>query len=414
MPRPKSLFETDFFINNRKSLRNAVDKDLPIILSANGLLQKSLDSAYPFRQDSNFWYLTGLDEPSLVLVMDASTEYLILPRQSDYMIAFDGEIEAKDLVARSGIKKVYSYADGWEKLGKMIKKNRKIASVEPPPAFIEQMDLYTNPARAHLKNHLKDINKRLKIIDIKPELAELRVIKQKPEIKAIEKATKHTIKAFELMSRKLKTASAEYELEAVANLEFTRHGLSHAYEPIVAAGVNAATLHYVSNDQTYNPSQLVLIDAGASFDHYASDVTRTIGVKPTKRQLAVHGAVNEAYEFAMDLVKPGIHIRDFEEEVRSFLGEKLRELKLVRRANKKNMRRYYPHATSHFIGLDVHDPGPADGILRPGMVVTIEPGIYIKEENIGVRIEDIVLITKDGKRILSEKLSRSARSLRIN
>jgi Xaa-Pro aminopeptidase len=410
----KSLFNSDFFKQNRKNLRERVKKSGLIIVPGNGLLQKSLDSAYPFRQDSNFFYLTGLSEPGLVLVVDRDKEYLIMPYQSDYMQTFDGEIKALKLRQTSGIQKVLNSEDGWKQLGKKLKQSKYVAGIVPPPEYVEELGLYTNPARRQLQNRVYEENKKIKFVDIKSELAELRIIKQPLEIKAIKRATDVTMQALASASRLLSKSHTEYELAAEITKTYLNNNMIHAYEPIVAAGDNATTLHYIDNDDSFRANQLVLFDVGADCEHYASDISRTIVDSPTQRQKDIHSAVKDVHSFALGILRPGLSFRDFERQTRDEMGKKLVELKLSKRPGVKTVRRYYPHSTTHPIGLDVHDPMPADGIIRPGMVISCEPGLYIKEEGIGIRLEDIIYIKNDGIENLSARLSMGISKLTID
>src|SRR5207249_1904686 len=149
------------------------------------------------------------------------------------------------------------------------------------------------------------------------------------------------------------------------------------------------------------------VDIGAEVEHYASDITRTHSIgTPSRRQRAVHEAVLEVQKYGFSLLRPGVLMREYEESIEHFMGEKLRELGLIKTITHENVRTFYPHATSHFLGLNVHDIGDYDRPLEPGVVLTVEPGIYIAEEGIGIRIEDDVLITETGIKVLSDKLSR--------
>src|SRR5690606_6481904 len=150
MPGDKPVFSSDFFKANRQNLRDKVGGSAPIIIAANGLLQKSLDSSYHFQQDSNFWYLTGISEPGLVLVMDKDFDYLIAPKQSDYTKIFDGEIDAQRLRAISGVRRTYDFDTGWEVLARRLKRIKRFAGLQPPEAYIEELGMYTNPARKRL------------------------------------------------------------------------------------------------------------------------------------------------------------------------------------------------------------------------------------------------------------------------
>ena len=200
----------------------------------------------------------------------------------------------------------------------------------------------------------------------------------------------------------------EYELEAEISYGFRRRGaMGHAFDPMIGAGRNAATIHSLANASPVAPQDLVVVDVGAEVEHYDADITRTISInrRPNARQQAVYQAVLAVHKFALSLQKPGALIRDNERAVEEFLGRQLLELGLITTPTRNNIRRYFPHATSHFLGIDPHDAGDYNQPLVPGVVLTVEPGIYIPEENLGARIEDDILITNQGFDNLSGRLS---------
>jgi len=406
----ESHFTSEFFAGNRRRLKELFTGTAPIIMTANGLTQRGGDSSYGFAQDASFWYLTGLDEPDLVLVMDRDREYLIAPELSDYQRAFDGAAPAETLARRSGITKIYDHKEGWQQLGGRVKKVKHVATLAPPPAYVEQYGLYTNPARAALVAELKTYNAELQLLDLGSHVARLRMVKQPAELAAIQAAIDITIASLKDAFRPAKRGkyAAEYELEAEIGYGFRKRGAAgHAFAPIVAGGERACTLHNVANDAPLSADELIVVDVGAEADHYAADITRTISLAPpSRRQQAVYAAVLEAQEYAMGLLKPGVLMRQYEHQVELFLGEKLRELGLIKSITHEKVRHYCPHATSHFLGLNVHDVGDYDRPLEPGVVLTVEPGIYIPEESLGVRIEDDVLVTDQGVENLSRRLPR--------
>ncbi|HET8709663.1 MAG TPA: M24 family metallopeptidase, partial [Candidatus Saccharimonadales bacterium] len=203
--------------------------------------------------------------------------------------------------------------------------------------------------------------------------------------------------------------SYEYEVEAELSRGFRAGGGSgHSFEPIVAGGANAVTLHNVANNSPLSADELLLCDVGAEYNHYAADITRTVALSnPTRRQEAVYEAVLNVQEYAKSLLKPGVLLHDYEKQIEQYMGEKLRELGLIKSISSETVRAFYPHATSHFMGLNVHDVGDYDRPLEPGVVLTVEPGIYIEKEGIGIRIEDDALVTDNGIEILSEHLPRT-------
>ncbi len=406
----ESRFTSEFFTGNRQRLRALFTGTAPIVIAANGLLQRGADSTYAFAQDANFWYLTGIDEPDIVLVMDKDMEYLIVPGRSAVREAFDGVVAAEPLIRRSGIQAVYDDEAGWQKLTKRLHKVKHVATLATPPAYVEHYGMYTNPARAALVARLKTHKTSLELLDVQPHVARLRMIKQPVELKALQAAIDITVSSIKEVTRpaKLRNYTYEYEVEAELARGFRKRGAAgHAFEPIVASGKRACTLHNVANDGLLAKNELLIMDVGAEVEHYAADITRTISrAAPSSRQHAVYSSVLEVQKFAFSLLRPGVVMKDYENQIEHFMGEKLRELGLIKTINHKNVRKFYPHSTSHFLGLNVHDIGEYDRPLEPGVVITVEPGIYIPKEGIGVRIEDDVLITPRGIKILTQKLPR--------
>lgn len=407
----ESRFNSEFFAGNRQKLRDLFTGTAPIVITANGLLQRGTDSTYRFSQDASFWYLTGIEEPDIVLVMDREKEFLIVPTRSASRQAFDGEVDVALLVRRSDIKTVYEDEEGWSQLEGRLKKVKHVATLAAPSPYVERYGLYTNPARANLVEKLKSLKDELELLDLNPHLARLRMIKQAPELGAIQTAIDISVASFKALTRpsKLRQFSYEYQIEAELNNGFRRRGATGpAFDTIVASGERACTLHYVANNGQLAADELVILDAGAEVEHYAADITRTISLsQPSRRQQTVHGAVQDVQKYAVDLLKPGTLLKDYEQQIEHYMGEKLRELGLIKSITHDEVRRFYPHSTSHFLGLNVHDIGDYDRPLEAGVVLTVEPGIYIREEALGVRIEDDVLITAKGSKVLSAKLLRT-------
>lgn len=406
----ESIFSSEFFAGNRQRLRELFTGTAPIVVPANGLLQRGADSTYAFAQDANFWYLTGIDEPDLILIIDRDKEFLVVPERSASRQAFDGRLSATELSKRSGIKTIYDDKQGWDKLSKRLNKVKHVATVAVPPAYVEHYGFYTNPARAAVINRLKEVKSDLELLDLSPHLARLRMIKQPVEIEAIQRAIDITAAGIKEATKqsKLKSYANEYQVEAELTRAFRRRGSSgHGFEPIVASGKRACVLHNVANSGDLLSDELLLIDVGAEVDHYSADITRTIAIgNPSKRQQAVYNAVLEVQEFALSLLKVGVMLKDYEQQIEHFMGEKLRELGLIKTISQEAIREFYPHATSHFLGLNVHDIGDYNRPLEANVVLTVEPGIYIPKEGIGVRLEDDVLITARGPKVLSRKLPK--------
>lgn len=401
-----------FFAGNRARLRQLFTGTAPIVVTANGRLQRASDEAFPFAQDANFWYLTGIDEPDIILVLDKNKEYLIVPTREALRQTFDGAINTEELTKHSGIKNIINEHDGWRQLTNRLEKVKHVATLAANPKYIDQLGLYTNPARAELINKIKQINPGIELLDLREHLMRMRMVKQSCEVDAIKHAIDITAAALKEVTRpaKLFKYTYEYEIEADITRYFGRRAATHAFTPIVASGPRATTLHSIANNAALMSDELVVLDVGAEVNHYKADLTRTVALSKSvsKRQQTIYDAVLDAQAYAISLLKPGIQLReDYEKQMEEFVGEKLRELNLIKTIERDTVRKFFPHATSHFLGLDTHDAGDYQRPLEPGMVLTVEPGLYIPEESIGIRIEDDILITEDGNQILSAGLPKS-------
>lgn len=368
------------------------------------MLQRSSDTAYEFRQDSNFWYLTGINEPDVVLVMSGANEFLIVPELSESQQLFDGAIHTQELSDASGIATCLVGDDGWQRLKQLMHETRKAATIHPPASYIDQLGMYANPARQRLTTWLYDAQPGVELVDVRQELAALRCVKQAPEIAAITKAVNMTMDALADAEKQLQTAANERELAASVTAAFIRRDARHGYAPIIASGKNACTIHYIENNQPIDRSAFTLFDVGAELHNYSADITRVYHPeRPSQRQTDVFAAVSSVQEYAMSLLRPGVLLRDYEQQVEAFMGEQLQKLKLIKKPDRESVRQFYPHSTSHFLGLDVHDVGDYTAPLTAGMVLTVEPGIYIPGESLAVRIEDDVLVTDHGIKVLGNK-----------
>jgi Xaa-Pro aminopeptidase len=300
---------------------------------------------------------------------------------------------------------VVDETNGWKHLDQLLERAGKVSLPAAAQTYLEHYGMYSNPARARVAERMERHVADLQVIDIRPELARLRMIKQPVELKALQRAIDITTTTLnDLLSvANLKNYQYEYQLEADIARGFRFQGArGHSFEPIVAGGKNACTLHNVANQAALNDGELIVVDVGAEYEHYAADITRTVCFgRPSARQKAIYEAVNEVQQYALGLLKPGANLRQYEQQVARKMGEQLKALGLIKTATKANIRHYFPHATSHFLGLNVHDVGDYTVALQPGVVLTCEPGIYVPEEGIGVRLEDDILITDHGHEVLS-------------
>lgn len=404
----QTVFTPDFFQGNRQRLRELFTGTAPIVLTANGLQQMSTDATYPFKQDSNFWYLTGIDEPNFVLVMDKNKEYIIAPELSHYQEVFDGGLDVEQIQNTTGVDVILSGKDGWKQLESRLKRVKHVATIAAPPAFVQTYGMYTSPARATLIKRVKKINPSAEMLDLSQHMQRMRMVKQPIEIQTIQAAVDATAAAVEYVETKYRAGKYTHEFEVQLDLDrqFWKHGADkHSFDPIVAGGERGLTLH-IADKVALDPAKQLLVDVGAEFEHYAADISRTWSMTPSKRFDTVHQAVMDVADYAISLLKPGTILKEYEKQIEQLMGEKLRELGLIKSIGHDTVRQYFPHATSHFLGIDVHDLGDYGRPLEAGVVLTVEPGIYIPEEGIGIRIEDDVLITVDGCQNLSAKLKR--------
>lgn len=324
------------------------------------------------KTDNDFFWLTGLRAPGWVLAIDSVTgeSFLIAPNIDEVHRIFDGSITEDEARRMSGIDTILNSdtaADKW----------RTVQTVT-----------------AH---------------EYRPVLASLRALKNDEELRLLRTAVTLTTQTFDDVKTRLAAGSidhSEYGLEAEYTYAFRRANARHAYEPIVAGGANALTLHYSKNGQMLPENGLVLLDIGAEAGGYCADITRTYAVgTPTDREIKVHTAVAKAHRAIIELIRPGLSFKEYHDRVDEIMQEALRELGLFNAP--EDYRKYFPHAVSHGLGVDVHESLGGYDIFKPGMVLTVEPGIYIPEEGIGVRIEDDILVTADGNENLSGDLSIS-------
>lgn len=397
------MIDAAFFTANRHSLTKKLRGGV-VVLSAHAKMQQVNDMAYKFTQESNFWYLCGIQAAGWRLVIDGSSgrSTLIVPELDEVHRTFDGELSVDDAKHCSGVDAVITYDEG-QRLLRTLSRIHTVVYTVDHPSYISKYDFSFNPAVAANKKALSMLFQS--VVDCRKELSALRAIKQHSEISAIEKAIALTTTAFKQCRDNITTYKYEYEVEADFTHLFKRHhGSNHAYEPIVASGINACTLHYVENTAKLTKKSMLLLDIGACVDGYAADISRTYAIgAPTKRQQEVHAAVEHAHYEIISLLGPDLSVELYQKTVDDIMSTALKKLKLYK--DESSLRRYFPHAVSHGLGIDVHDSLGAPQYFKTGMVLTVEPGIYIPEEAIGVRIEDDIHITEKGRVNLSKSLS---------
>lgn len=393
---------SDFFSGNRRRLVETLPDSL-IVITANSKMQSNGHFSFRFKQDSNFWWLTGIDQPDWLLVIDsvAGSDYLVSPDLSDVAKLFDGGISDEQATEKSGVSEVISFSDFSERLNNLTKKYDSVQMINN--ISDSQNKLVINSAHAKLNQLLS--SKFNTVDDCKSVVEKLRSIKQAVEIQAMRQAIDLTTDAFSRVKSQINDYEYEYQIESSLKYSFRNSGAQgEAFDTIVAGGKNACTLHYSSNQDRLIPGNFVLIDAGAGMDGYSADISRTYAFgEVSQRQKDVHNAVFQASRQVINLLKPGLRFTDYHQQVETIMSDAVRQLGLPWDNNQ--YKKYFPHSIGHGLGIDAHDPLAQWQEFMPGMVVTVEPGIYIPDESIGVRIEDDILITDTGNENLSQSLS---------
>jgi len=399
-----------FFQNNREKLTKKLIPGSLAILHSNDEVNRTADQDYPFRQNSDLFYLSGINQEKTILVLapdypDPSfKEILFIRRPNPKLETWEGhKLSVEEAQTISGIKTV-RFNDEYEGTLASLMMHAKNVYLNLPELFKIIPELPNRNLRFALG--LKKKFPAHSYERLAPILGELRMIKSDTEISLIKEACSITHHAFNQVLATIKPGMTEYEVEAEIIHEFIGRGArGHSYPPIIASGINACSLHYSYNSDICNDGELLLMDFGAEYGNYAADCSRTIPVngKFSPRQKDLYESVLEVFHFAVGLMKPGNTINNVHNEVCRRFGHEHVKLGLytsedLKNETKDNPRffKYYMHGTSHFLGLDVHDTGSKDAEFKPGMIMTCEPGIYIPEERTGIRLENNILITRDG------------------
>ncbi len=378
----------DQFHARRAALRQSLDG----VLLLKGQ-PEAYDQVFRFQQEPNFYYLTGWSEPGAALLLTPSDEILFLPSHNEHAERYSGNrTSAGDAAAHqlTGFEKVLPIEQLEAQLDLALGSHARL--------YAPWTESYAGQLRARYPFR--------EVADATPLITKLRVKKSEAEIAAIQHATDVSIDAHRAAWKQLAPGQYEYHIAAMLLDTFLDAGCEGpAYSPIVGSGPNGAILHYMSNQRRMDRGELVVIDAAAQCDRYASDITRTVpaGGKFTPRQREIYQVVLGAQQAAIAAVKPGAWLSgpsgSLTKIARDYIDAHGKDL------HGEPLGKYFTHDIGHQVGLDVHD-SRADGPLEAGMVITIEPGVYISEEQLGVRIEDVVLVTADGARVLSAALPK--------
>lgn len=396
--------------NRKKFMAKMKSKGLAIF-NSNDIYPISADSTIPFQQHRDIFYLTGVDQEESILLLfpDAvdknDREILFLRETNDHIKVWYGPKLTKKMATElTGIKNV-QWLDNFDAVLKRLAFQAKRIYINTNEHYRASTEVETREGRFIKK--AKAMFPGHKFERSNPILQRLRSVKEAEEIAQIKKACDITNAGFRRILDKVQPGMMEYEIEAEFAHEFLRRGSKgFAYTPIIASGDNANILHYIENDAEVKDGDLILLDVGAEYGNWASDMTRCVPAngKFSPRQKEVYNAVLRVKKQAAKMLKPGVIWKDYQEKVGRIMEKELIKLGLLTEDDIKNenpdwpaYKKYFMHGTSHHMGLDTHDYGLLEEPMKAGMVFTVEPGIYIPEEGIGVRIEDDYVIQEKGE-----------------
>lgn len=420
LPIPNELF-----IENRKNFTNNLVPESIAVFQSNDIMPTNADGTMAFRQNSDLFYLTGIDQEETILLIcpDARNkkmrEVLFIKETNEHIATWEGhKLSKEEAELVSGIHTIY-WTSEFEHVFTLLafeseniylntnEHNRAVVEVETRDARFIKYCQQKFPLHAYKR--------------IAPIMHRLRAVKSSWEIFLMQKACQITEKGFRRVLNFIKPNVWEYEIEAEFAHEFLRNrSKGFAYTPIIASGKNACVLHYIENNQVCKEGDVILIDVGAEYANYASDMTRCVPVSGrfTPRQKEVYNAVLRVMKAARIMLVKGNNLEKYHKEVGKMMESELIGLGLLRKHEVESQnpdfplyKKYFMHGTSHLLGLDVHDVGSKHHIFEAGMVFTCEPGIYIPEENLGIRLENDILITDDGNIDLMEHIPIEAEEI---
>ena len=387
----------------RKTLLQQLDEDAIVIIATNPQQLRNGDVHFPFRPHSDFWYLTGFTEPEAIAVFSQNNYSIFLQEKDPKREIWDGErLGVENAPKTLGADQAYAISQLKEHLPQLIKDKKHI---------------YFDFKPSKLDDEILEVLSSTQFQSFSPFLHEMRLIKDDGEIQLMQQAADISVQAHQQAMQQTKVGQMEYEVGSIFDAVFTKNNAQHAYTPIVAGGKNACILHYINNNQVLNNNELLLIDAGCEVQGYASDITRTFPINGqfTQAQRQIYQIVLDAQLAAIEAIQPGQSVIKPHQIASKIIQQGLIELGIMQPGD--DLTQFYMHGTGHWLGMDVHDVGSYKDkqhhrVYEPGMVSTVEPGIYIRKDDkinpiyhdIGIRIEDDVLVTEQGHYVLTQSL----------
>ena len=403
------------FQKNREKLAQRLDENSIAILFAGQAPVKRGDEQYPFAPDRNFYYVTGIDREHCIFFMAKTTAgvttTLYIPRDNGVLAKWIGaNLTEEEARQQSGIQTI-AFVDAFRRdLAEFIFKH----NVKNVFLDMENRDWDASPSSA--LSFAKEVREQFPAVslgNLYPIFSDLRLIKEPWELERMEKAMRITEEGFLAMMEHAREGMMEYEIEAYFDFVLTQRGVRQkAFQTIAAAGKRGTILHYVKNNQQAKDGDLILVDAGAQIDWYNGDITRTFPVngKFTQRQKLVYNIVLEGQKKVTETIRPGVPFSRLNEVLKEHYLIELKKIGLVN--SMEEVSNYYYHGVSHYLGAETHDIGRyIDRNLEAGMVITVEPGLYIEEWDIGIRIEDDALVTEDGCTVMTKDLIRTVEEI---
>ena len=404
-----------FFIDNRRKLAARLEEGSVAVLFAGKAPLKRGDEYYPFSPDRNFYYVTGVERENCVFLMakiaGGLQETLFIPRDNGILAKWVGANmtveEAEEISGMTDIRHIDAFTDDF---AQMVFRNN-IAKIYLDLEHREWDDVLT-PALRFAKE-LREKYPAMAVGDLYPIFGDLRLIKEPYELEKMRKAMDITRMGVEAMMANARPGMMEYEIEAHFDFTLMQHGAREkAFQTIAAAGERGTILHYTKNNGKTKDGDLLLVDCGAQVDWYNGDISRTFPVngKFTERQKLVYNIVLEGQQKVIDAIRPGQPFSRLNEILKEHYLEALKEIGLVK--TMADVAKYYYHGVSHYLGAETHDIGRyTERVLQPGMVLTVEPGLYIEEWGIGIRIEDDALVTEDGCEIMTKDMIKTVEEI---
>lgn len=392
---------------NRNKIAQDMKENSLLIMFAGNAPYRSADQTYKFTPNRNFYYATGIDSPNVIITMLKTDkevlEIIYVERENEVMAKWIGRAISKNEASEISKIENTKYLD---ELDSTISSYIDRMRIEKVYLDLERQSINIQSTKAQdMANRMREKYPFIKIKDISKKIAKHRAVKCDEEIAIIKDAIDITKEGIIGMAKNIKPGMKEYEVEAHFDFEIKRRGASaHAFSTICASGKNATVLHYEDNNQEAKDGDLILFDLGAEYKYYCSDISRTIPVNGvfTDRQKQIYTIVRNAMKEVEKNTKPGLTLKDLNEVAKASLAKGCIEIGLIEK--EEEISKYYFHSVSHSLGLDTHDVWLPELKLEPGMVITNEPGLYIEEEAIGIRLEDDLLLTEDGCSNLSKDI----------